>query len=259
MFEELFAPIPDTAAYLKRIGLDHEPERDLDGLITLVRAHQQNIPFENYELCEEGGEIDIGIEHVFEKVVLRGRGGYCFELNGLFCALLDTLGFEVFPVLARIFGPFDHPAPLHRGTVITIEGKKYFADVGFGGPMPAGAILLADGAVTEAPNGTYRFDALPKHQWLLSRIEDGKWVRMLSFPGHPADLTDFVTPNYYCSNCPTSYFRSVRIANLYTPDGFISLRDGELKIVSADGEQTRSISGNEEFDVLREYFSINLG
>ncbi|MBR2716190.1 MAG: arylamine N-acetyltransferase [Oscillospiraceae bacterium] len=258
MFEELYAPLPDAGAYLRRIGLDTAPERDYAGLCALVRAHQQSVPFENYELCAEDGHIDIGIEHLFDKVVLRRRGGYCFELNGLFCALLAALGFDVYPVLARIYGNIDHPAPLHRGTIITIDGKRYFADVGFGGPMPAGAILMEDGAVTEAPNGVYRFDSRPEHQWLLSRLEDGRWLDMLGFSGHPADPTDFIAPNFYCSDSPASFFRMARLANIYTPDGFYSLMNDELKLVSAAGTETRKVAPEEERQVLRQYFGIEL-
>ena len=259
MFEELYAPLPDTGAYLRRIGLSEAPPTDLAGLCTLVRAHQQHVPFENYELCAENGHIDIGVEHLFDKVVNRRRGGYCFELNGLFCAFLEALGFEVYPVLARIYGNMDHPAPLHRGTVILIDGNEYFADVGFGGPMPAGAILMEDGAVTETSNGVYRFEERPEHRWLLSRQENGQWADMLGFSAHPSELTDFVAPNYYCSDSPMSFFRMARLANIYRPDGFVSLMNDDLKIVSSSGTRQRIITREEEPEVLREYFGIVLG
>jgi arylamine N-acetyltransferase len=82
---------------------------------------------------------------------------------------------------------------------------------------------------------------------------------MLGFSAHPADPTDFVAPNFYCSDSPMSFFRMFRLANIYTPDGFRSLMNDELKLVSAEGTVVRKIAPEEEREVLSRYFGIELG
>ncbi|MCF0120144.1 MAG: arylamine N-acetyltransferase, partial [Oscillospiraceae bacterium] len=174
MYEELYAPLPDVNAYLERIGLTEAPAITPEGLDTLVFAHQRSVPFENYELCELDGHIDISIEKLFDKVVRRRRGGYCFELNGIFYSLLQALGFDVYPVLAKIFREGEeHLPPLHRCNIITIDGMRYFTDVGFGGPMPAGAIAFRDGERQIKPNGVYGMKKAPNEQWIMGRWENG--------------------------------------------------------------------------------------
>ena len=145
MYEELYEAIPGTEEYLKRIGYSGSAAHTQDTLSALVFAHQKAVPFENFDICELGKPAVIEIMKLYEKVVLDRRGGYCFELNAIFAALLQAMGFEVWPILARIcraaMGEQPTP-PMHRINLVCLDGKKYFTDVGFGGAMPAGALVL---------------------------------------------------------------------------------------------------------------------
>ena len=149
-------PIPDIAAYLKRIGLSEAPPRLLDGLNALIWAHQTHVPFEDLNTSWLRLPVSLEIPALYDKVVLRRRGGYCYELNALFTRLLLDLGFDARSVFCRVVRGRDFLPPCaHRAVVVALEGRLYFCDVGFGGPMPAGALQIADGAGGTCAGNTF--------------------------------------------------------------------------------------------------------
>ena len=130
-FSGLYDPIPDTGEYLSRIGFSGVIGNDVETLGRLMRAHMQRVPFENLEVFFEKREPNLSTAALFEKIVTNRRGGYCFELNGLFSRLLSSLGFSVSLFFARVVkGGFLSP-PSHEVLCIEAEGKRYFCDVGF--------------------------------------------------------------------------------------------------------------------------------
>ena len=150
MYEGVFSPIPDPGAYLARIGLEPDDYRKAlhpelpdspsafsarhskDALDVLVRAHLMSVPFEDLDIYELGREVSLEIGDVFDKIVRRRRGGFCFELNGLFCALLEALGFECRAIAVRVLFEGEFPPIGHRSTIVTLaDGKRVVCDVGF--------------------------------------------------------------------------------------------------------------------------------
>ena len=263
MYEELIASLPDHDQYLKRIAYGGPVAHTRDVLSALVFAHQKSVPFENYDICELQLPITLGIEHLFDKVVIRRRGGYCFELNAIFASLLTSLGFEVWPVLARIYRGTEGEQPMppsHRVNLVCMDGQKYLTDVGFGGPMPAGALLLEEDTIQETRGVRYRFAKRPHHRWTLFRINDEEEViPMIGFTEAPSEAVDFITPNYYTSTQPESMFVRTRLANIRFDDGFASIGNGQFHLVRADSDNTIPIESKEqEFSLLREYFGISL-
>lgn len=128
--------------YLRRIGASCSGEPSVAKLQQLTLAHLKTVPFENLDPVN-GKLPSLDTRTLFEKIVERGRGGYCFELNKLFYLLLQELGFTCYPVAARVLVRLPAPCPLsHRGIVVELEGKKYFCDVGFGGHGPRGIVEL---------------------------------------------------------------------------------------------------------------------
>lgn len=93
MYEELYRPLPDVNAYLERLNISKGDVCDEAYLDALVTAHQCEIPFENMDVMKKR-TISLAVEDLFDKIIRRKRGGYCFELNSLFCHLLKALGFE---------------------------------------------------------------------------------------------------------------------------------------------------------------------
>ena len=259
MFEELYAPLPDIEAYLARINAPR-PELTVEGLSALVRAHHLAIAFENYNTCELKIPVSIATEDIFDKVVRKGRGGYCFELNALFYSLLTALGFEAYPLICRVMRAGNaHPALLHRATMIVIDGKHYYADVGLGGPSPEGAVPIEDGVSVSAHGSTFRMDRLDHHQWLLSHLEGGEWTPSIKFSENPADPCDFVTPNYFCSENPQSGFALHRMINISLPDGYAVIADDTFTLCTGGEKTVKKITSRaQEDEILEKYFNIVL-
>jgi N-hydroxyarylamine O-acetyltransferase len=120
----------DVNAYLDRIGLDHRPPRDVSGLETLQRAHLTAVPFENLPVYAQRG-VGTGLDWSIPKIVLDRRGGWCFELNGAFGALLENLGFQVERRAAVVLLEGDTGEPSHSTILVHLD-ETYVVDVGFG-------------------------------------------------------------------------------------------------------------------------------
>ena len=133
MYEKLYEPLPDTAAYLERLGLEPPRELNREYLDGLVYAHQCRIPFENLDVYAFHRPISLGIADLFQKIVMNKRGGYCFEMNALFTALLNALGYHAWACMCRILRSKDYiPPVMHRGVLVELDGQLYFCDVGYG-------------------------------------------------------------------------------------------------------------------------------
>lgn len=158
-FSGLYAPIPDTAAYLKRIGYTGTPAVSLDCLAALMTCHLAAVPFENLDVFHGHLEPALDTAALFRKIVQEGRGGYCFEINGLFQRLLSALGFSCWSATARIALGHDYRTPpAHQVILVELEGRRYFCDVGYGGPVPASPVEVTyDKVVTCSAGRRYRF------------------------------------------------------------------------------------------------------
>lgn len=225
MYENLYEPIPDTELYLKRLGTASRPVLDKSYLDALVFAHQCRIPFENLDVYEYHRPISLGITDLYNKVILGGRGGYCFELNALFTRFLQALGFQASSCMCRILRNKNFLPPiLHRGVIVDIEGAKYFCDVGYGGPTPPASILVADGVEANFGRETYFVDKADDFWWTLSRTTSaGDREKIIQFYTMPQDNVNFITMNFYCSQSPDSVFTQKLFLNIRTEDGVNSV------------------------------------
>jgi len=246
----------DITAYLQRIDYQGSPAPTAETLRALHRAHLLAVPFENLDI-HLGRPIILDEKRLFHKIVERRRGGFCYELNGLFAALLRELGFDVTLLSARVydngdFGPeFDHLVLL-----VQLE-ERWLADVGFGDSFREPLRLdepgdqIQDGCVYRiAHDGT---------DWtMLERGEEGI-CDGYKFTLQPRRLADFADMCHYQQTSPDSHFTQRRICSRATPEGRITLSDMKL-IVSARGERReRLLDSQEEYAaMLREHFGIDL-
>ncbi|MCE7795919.1 arylamine N-acetyltransferase [Sphingobium sufflavum] len=263
-------------AYLARIGVQHVPATDVDGLVTLHRAHRLTIPFENLDI-PLGRGIDIAPDAIVAKLVGRRRGGYCFEQNGLFLDRLCDLGFVARPLLARVWlavPPGEVPPRTHMLVLVTLDGRDWIADVGFGGSLTP-PLPLEDGVEATTPDGArhrLRRGAVPGDpdgQWLLERqgpagATDGRspgsgWQPQYGFAERVVTGSDIAQCNHWTATRPGTRFTSFCVASRVLPDGFAGLMDRALNIYRAGGPETRLIDGSEEYRaVLAELFGIDL-
>lgn len=270
MNEYLTAHIPDVDAYLERIGVERQEELNLEYLDKLVCGHLMNVPFENLNLIRLHKPISLGIEDLYQKIVVEKRGGYCFEMNGLFTRLLQDLGFDAWSVRARVGRPDPNlwSPCTHRGVIVRLPEGLHYCDVGFGGPMPAGAIRVEDGADKYALSEHYRIRRFDDYWWVLKRVtetadpETGALVEeesnVVRFYLMPQENDDFLVPSYFCSANPESVFCKTYFLNRRVPGGHVSLMDDTLTIARDGEKEIIKVPQNQMDQVLEEHFGLVL-
>ncbi|MFD5654450.1 arylamine N-acetyltransferase [Streptomyces sp. NPDC127039] len=251
-------------AYLRRLGAEYPAEPTVEALRALHLRHLRTVPFENLSV-HLGEEIVLEEQRLWDKVVGGGRGGFCYELNGLFGALLTALRYEVTLLAARVYGdggrlgiPYDHMALLVR----TADGGDWLADVGFGAHSH-GPLAFAERGGQVDPGGTFRVvEAGPDpagERGDLDVLRDGKLVYRVE--PRPRVLDDFVSGAWWHSTSPRSHFLQSPVCSRLTEDGGrITLSGRRLTTTAADGvRQEREL--DTDADVLaayRDHFAIHL-
>lgn len=197
MLSALLTHLPNVDNYLKRIDVARKPECTMDFLNELVYRHQVSVAFENIDIFVNHLEPSLGIEELYKKVVEEHKGGVCFELNSLFYALLKEIGFEAYPCLCKVLlgVPSEHVPSMHRATIVKLNGKEYYCDVGFGGPEPAGAMELVEDSLQEFHGETYRFskrNGAWQLEWNTHANEFLPMMHISSYPVNPIDFLPFM-------------------------------------------------------------------
>jgi len=245
-----------VTGYLNRIGVARPESAGAGALRQLHRAHLMAVPFENLSI-HLGEPISLTQDDLLGKIVTRRRGGFCYELNGAFALLLETLGYSVIRVAARVYGgdmlgpPFDHLALLVRPA----DGSgPWLADVGFGSHSTY-PLLLDDERVQQDPAGAF----------LIKPAEDGDVdVLKASEPQYRFErrrrwLEDFVPTCWWQQTSPQSHFTKSVICSLLTADGRISI-SGRTLITTSDGTKTEQDLGDDDavLAAYREHFGMEL-
>ena len=247
----------DIQSYLDRIGYRGPLTPTAETLRALQVAHLQTVPFENLSIHAHQ-PIVLDDESLFDKVVARRRGGFCYELNGLFAALLRALGFHVTMLSAAVargdgtFGPdFDHMA-----LRVDLE-EPWLADVGFGDSFCDPLRLDERG---EQPEGvrTFRIDADGGHLLLLRRDGPGEpWQPQYRFTLQSYEYPDYADMCHFHQTSPDSHFTRQTVCSLATPEGRVTLSGMKL-ITTQGGERQERILESEEqrAAALREIFGV---
>jgi len=219
MYEELYAPLPAVQPYLNRIGFTGTAVTTPEELNALIVAHLQTVPFENLDVLTAVKPPELGIPALYDKIVTRRRGGYCFELNAMLYALLQALDIPVTPAATRIVWNKNFLPPYaHRANVAKLDGGYWFCDVGYGGPCPVGILRLDSEEEQTVRNAAFRCEETPG-EWIIQRFHDGAFRPMLRLTKASAEPVDFTLPNFVQSMNPASYFRSKTIVSLHTESG----------------------------------------
>jgi len=238
--------------YLKRIGFRGATEKNNGCLNRLVQAQLTHVPFENLDIWAEGACPSLEKEDLYKKIVVNGRGGYCFELNTLFRHLLNYLGFEAYQAVSSLVNEDGtaHTAA-HNVIICTIDDEKYLIDVGFGGPVPFGAMPLKE--------GTWENFKLRKQEgfWYLDRWEQDHYRPAIRFREVAATMEELIPLNFYISQKPDSHFRHRLNVSVKQPDGSIHRLSGDqLHVRIGEEILDRTIDKSELSKVLLEHFGI---
>lgn len=251
--------------YLRRIGADRPPVPDAAALRDLQFRHLLTVPFENLSI-HLGEEIVLEDAALVAKVVERRRGGFCYELNGAFAALLRGLGFRVTLLQARVFTPdgglgipYDHLAllvetPAPNGTGPGEGRRRWLADVGFGSHHSY-PLAFDERGDQDDPAGTFRVVEAPDGD--LDVLWDGK--PQLRIDRRPRVLADFTAGSWYHRTSPDSPFTRSLVCSRNTRDGRITLTGGRL-VTTVNGERhERELVGDAEvLAAYLEHFGLDL-
>ena len=250
----------DIAAYAARIGYTGPLTPTRETLVALHRAQAYSIPFENFDI-HLGRPIGLDAASLSRKLLAERRGGYCYELNGLFGRVLGQLGFAVTNLVGRnlIAGAPLRPRA-HQLLLVQVEGQPWVADLGFGGNTLLEPIPLLVGPEHRMGFDTYRLQAAPQHNYHVQLLMDGQWQSLYTFTLDEAQPSDYQMMSYFYSNSPDSPFRQQRICARATSEYRATLVDRELKIRRPDGRSTTTLLADDAAYVaaLHQYFGITL-
>jgi N-hydroxyarylamine O-acetyltransferase len=248
----------DISAYFDRVGYNGSANPTSDTLVALHTGHTFNIPFENLDVFA-GKAVSLSPDALFDKLVTRRCGGYCFEMNGLFALALREIGFQPRQLLARTAFGGAYSAKLHEVLTVEAEGVTYLCDVGYGNDGISAPLLLTPRKEQKWFLDTYRFTRDSNFGHVLQRRDGENFVTMYAFTDNEYVPGDFEVANHYTSTHPQSFFKLQRFATKPTPTGRITLTEHRLKIVDGGKVIERAVSGETELsDLLRKHFGLSL-
>jgi N-hydroxyarylamine O-acetyltransferase len=249
----------NVKAYLERIDYHGPLAPDAETLRELQVAHLLAVPFENLSI-HAGEPIVLEDEALLTKIVERRRGGFCYEANGLFAALLRELGFDVAMLSAGVanaeggFGPdFDHMA-----LMVSLD-QRWLVDVGFGDSFLEPLLLDDRGEQTDGERA-YRILPDGAHLILARRDDGGEWKAQYRFTLQPREYADYAEMCRHHQTSSQSHFTRARVCSRATREGRVTL--SEMRLITTPktgGRQERTLTSQEEYaGVLREHFGIEM-
>jgi N-hydroxyarylamine O-acetyltransferase len=240
----------DLARYAARIGYAGPFRPDLATLRALHLAHATHIPFENIDVLM-GRTPELDVEILERKLVDARRGGYCYEQNTLFAAVLEQCGFRVTRLAARVRwgAPAGAVRPrTHMLLAVEAEGETHVADVGFGGDGLLLPIPLRPGEAAPQFAWEYRIVA-EGGGFVLQSVRPEGWLDLYGFTLEPQYPVDYQVANWYTSTHPSSVFRSMLRVQLPGPDVRTMLVNRTLTETTTEGSRETAIA--DDADLLR--------
>ncbi len=245
--------------YLKRIGLNKIGKPDHEFLRILHKNHLLNIPFENLDI-HRNKEIVLSYDLLFTKIIEGKRGGYCYELNGMFFHLLKELGYKVKMISARVRNgkggwgaEFDHLA-----IVSEVEGKEYLTDVGFGDNFFE-PVEIVTGKIRKDRKDFFKIENYDSEYLVLMRSSDGMDFKgEYIFTLRERSWEEFQGMNKFHQTSPDSHFTRNRVCSIATSDGRISLTDLKLTVTTGKEKVITEVTDENDFRTkLFENFGID--
>jgi len=251
--------------YLARIGYTGPVQPTVETLYALQSLHNERVPYENLDIMR-GVPLSLEIPAIYDKVVTRGRGGYCFELNGLFAWLLRRVGYGVTEHFARYLR--DEPAlPMrrHRVLLVEAEGQTFLCDVGIGSCVPTFPLRFEMYLEQPQRSDVYRIVPDETLAYVLEEKRHGNtppaggvWLPLFSFTLEKQfGAMDFLSTSWTCESHPDSFFRKANMVSMRTPTGRKTLDGRTFKIFDGDSVTVTEAANDSEFNLLlKQYFGI---
>lgn len=249
----------DFNAYLNRTGIA-KPEPTLAGLSQLQQAQLGAIPFENINPLL-GLVPDLETAALMEKIVASRRGGYCFELNGLFGQALDELGFAYQPIMARVRMGLSEGGPrLHLAFIVEAEGDSWLVDAGFGGPSHYRPLRLNTEQAQSQDHNQFRLrHETASGETVLERLQNGEWFALYSFDRAKVQRCDLDAANLVCTTWDQSLLSQNLLICRNTAEGWVQLFNTNFSRYQAGEQISHSVESRAQLiDLLSEQFGIEL-
>jgi N-hydroxyarylamine O-acetyltransferase len=257
--------------YLERINYRGDLSLSYNTLSQLVNCHFTSVPYENLDILNNI-PLSLEIPDLYDKIVNRHRGGYCFELNTLFNWLLNRIGFKTCSCSARfLLNVPENTFPMRRHRVMKTEinGATYIADVGVGNEVPVHPLQLDEnhiGHETATRGLVFRFIKDEIFGWVLQFKNQKKtpmeWKGIYGFTEEIEYEIDYVQPNFWCQYSPDSPFRIQNWLALRTENGKYTIDGNIFRIYEITEPQlkiTEKIFEPHELNgILKDYFGIVL-
>jgi N-hydroxyarylamine O-acetyltransferase len=254
MYAENFS-LPD---YLARIRYKGTPKADIETVASLMRHQLFSVPFENLDV-QAGKIVSLTPEDIVHKIVYRKRGGYCYEVNGIFAMALEALGVPYQFAAARPMIYPERRPRTHVVLVVTLDGEQWLCDLGFGSYGIRAPMRLSE-LDTEIAQDFDAFKLIPIDNgfYLLQAKVDGEWANQYAFDLSYQEWVDFTPANHLNSTHPGSIFVQKPIAVLHTEDGRKILAGDSFKIVTRGQAEKRTIAWEETVGILMHEFGLNM-
>lgn len=251
----------DLDAYFQRIGYIGERTPTLKTLQSIHQHHAETIAFENLNSFLKQ-PVSLDLTSLQQKLIYEGRGGYCFEQNLLFRAILITVGFQVTNLAARVLWnrPEGTISPRsHMLLQVDIDGDKYIADVGFGGLTLTAPLSLTPDMEQSTPHEPFRLIATD-HTYLMQAYMGQEWKSLYRFDLQEQQLPDYEVSNWYVCTHPNSLFVNTLIAARPDIDCRYALQNNQLTTHHLDGRTERCVLSTvtELRAVLEDVFRLKL-
>ena len=232
----------DLDAYFKRIGYDGVRKTTLDTLRAIQLRHTETIAFENLNPLM-GWPVLLDVESLQQKLVRDGRGGYCFEQNLLLKHALDTLGFRVTGLAARVLWNMPEgvvPPRSHMLLLVDLDGRRFIVDAGFGGVTLTGPLHLEADVEQATPHEPFRL--VKTGDEFIEQVKiGGHWVSLYRFTLSEQLLPDYEVANWYLSTHPASRFVTGLLAARPAPDRRYGLLNNQLTVHHRNGGKDRRL------------------
>ena len=198
-----------VSRYLQLLGCEKSTGVSPENLFLLHEKHLEHIPYTNFRIFFNALPPVLAEEALFERIVEKRQGGYCFELNGLFAALLRALGYEVTEFFARWHAGEEAAIPMRRHRVVLVKcgGRSFLADVGVGCLISCTPLEFVHDTIQERNCRAYRIVKDPLFGNLVQAESENGFYTLYSFTEDPHFPGDFEYVNYYCACNPESPFR----------------------------------------------------
>lgn len=248
----------DIRAYLDRIDFHDTISIDKDTLYSLQKKHLLKIPFENLDI-HYGRKISLSVTDIYQKIVIEKRGGFCYELNGLFHQLLKQIGFNVKLISAQVHTKNGEYSPEydHLAIIVNLDNQDVLVDVGFG-KFSLEPLKLETSKKIIDSFGQFQFEKHSSEYYRINEIKNQELIPQYIFSLRERELSEFEERCIFHQTSKASHFTKKKLISIAKKDGRITLNNSQLKITRSGIEEEINFEENKFETKLKEYFDIEI-